>query len=190
MYRDRELTQEEKQKILQEIRDRGYPLHSPPHQICARTLYSITASCYKHQCYLNKSDRCQQLLEKIWQTYLDREIEIQAWIILPNHYHLLVRILDFKDIEKFIRLVHGATSFQWNVEESCQGRKIWYRYSDRAIRSKRHYYTTLNYIHYNPVKHRWVDSPYNWQESSVHWYLNDRGKQWLRDLWVSYPLRN
>jgi putative transposase len=70
------------------------------------------------------------------------------------------------------------------------GRKIWYRYCDRAIRSQRHYYTTLNYIHYNPVKHDLVKSPYDWLESSVHWYLETYGREWLRETWVRYPVRD
>ena len=69
-------------------------------------------------------------------------------------------------------------------------RKVWYRWCDRAIRSERHYYTTLNYIHYNPVKHSLVKSPYEWVESSVHWYLQAYGRQWLRDSWTQYPVQD
>jgi putative transposase len=59
MYRYQNLTSEEKQIILQERRDRGYPLHSPPHQIRNRTLCLIAASCYKYQCFLNEFDHRQ-----------------------------------------------------------------------------------------------------------------------------------
>ncbi len=48
----------------------------------------------------------------------------------------------------------------------------------------------LNYIHYNPVKHRWARSPCNWMESSIHWYLEHFGRQWLRYVWASYPARD
>ncbi|MEL6457050.1 MAG: hypothetical protein AAFQ91_02195 [Cyanobacteria bacterium J06621_15] len=66
---------------------------------------------------------------------------------------------------------------------------MWCSFSDRAIRSERHYYTTLNYINYNPVKHNWSKSPYDWVESSVHWYLEYYGREWLRNCWVEYPVR-
>ena len=66
---------------------------------------------------------------------------------------------------------------------------MWYRYTDRAMRSERHCYTTVNYIHYNPVKHRLAETPYDWPWSSVHWYLDHFGRQWLRDLWQQYPVR-
>lgn len=75
------------------------------------------------------------------------------------------------------------------MEDSTVGRKVWFNYSDRAIRSESHHYTTLNYIHYNPVKHGWIESPYDWPESSVHRYLEHYGREWLRDLWCRYPVR-
>ena len=70
------------------------------------------------------------------------------------------------------------------------GRKVWCRYSDRAVRSERHYYATLNYLRYNPVKHRVADSPYDWETSSVHWYREQNGREWLRDVWGTYPVRD
>ena len=99
-------------------------------------------------------------------------------------------MIDLGALGRIFRLAHGATSRQWNLEDETPGRKVWYRYADRAIRSERHYYTTLNYVHYNPVKHDCVGSPYEWKESSVHWYLEHHSREWLRDLWTEYPIRN
>ena len=135
--------------------------------------------------------RRQELLDKIFEVFVTKGVEILAWVVLPNHYHLLVQLPNFNDLSELIRLVHGSTSRQWNIEDSATtNRKVWYSYSDRAIRSERHYYTTLNYIHYNPVKHLWVNSPYDYVLSSVHWYLQDRGQEWLRHLWTQYPVRD
>jgi putative transposase len=58
------------------------------------------------------------------------------------------------------------------------------------MRNEAHFYTTLNYIHHNPVKHgyanKWHKGPY----SSFHWYLASKGRQWLLELWNEYPLLN
>jgi len=115
--------------------------------------------------------------------------EIVAWVVLPNHYHLLARVTDVPALSRIFRAVHGRLSRQWNLEDHAVGRKVWYCYSDRAIRSEGHYYTTLNYIHYNPVKHGWSLSPYDWPHSSVSWYLEHEGREWLQDLWTAYPVR-
>lgn len=65
---------------------------------------------------------------------------------------------------------------------------MWYRYSDRQIRSQAHYYASLNYIHINPVKHGYVEKPLNWPCSSVHWYLEHFGIEWLRETWKKHPV--
>ncbi len=133
--------------------------------------------------------RRREILDLLFEQSILRDIELQAWVVLANHYHLLAYVPDFEVLGQLFRSVHGPTSRLWNQADESPGRKVWYRYTDRAIRSERHYYTTLNYIHYNPVKHGYADSPYEWETSSVGWYLEHHGRDWLRDLWISYPLR-
>lgn len=190
MYKYRQLTAEQKAEVVQQRLARGYPPHSPPHPVRDRPYYLLTAACYEHQAHMAQAERRQVVLDMLLNEFIQAGQEIMAWVILPNHYHLLVHVTEFDRLGKLLRAVHGPTSYQWNLEDHTTGRKTWYRYTDRAIRSERHYYTTLNYIHYNPVKHHYVDSPYDWPESSVHWYLAHHGRDWLRELWASYPLKS
>lgn len=190
MYEYRRLTPEERAALLEERRERGYPPHSPPHPVRDQPFYLITGACYEHARHMRTQSRRQQLLDALFQILVTNGIEIRAWAVLPSHYHLLLQLPGLDGLGSLLRLVHGPTSHQWNGEDGTRGRRVWYRFSDRAIRSERHYYTTLNYIHYNPVRHRWSSSPYAWAESSVHWYLETMGHEWLRDLWTRYPLRD
>jgi len=190
MYEYRKLTPEERAELIRQRVELGYPPHAPLHGMRDELLYFITAACYEHRRHMNSIARRKQVLDLLFEHFISRGMELRAWIVLPNHYHLLVYTDDFNVIGKAIRRVHGATARFWNIEDDAIGRKVWYRYADRAIRSERHYYTTLNYIHYNPVKHHWVDSPYAWDISSLTWYLEAKGREWLRDLWCEYPLRS
>jgi putative transposase len=189
VYEYRKLTPEQRAKLLQERRERGYPAHQPPHPVRIQGLYLLTAACYEHRPYLNQPERREQVLDLIFEQLGAHGVELYAWVVLQNHYHLLVDVDDFEVLPDVFRRVHGRTSYLWNAEDETQRRKIWFRYSDRAIRSEGHYYTTLNYIHYNPVKHGLVFRPYDWEWSSVHWFLEHRGREWLRDVWTRYPLR-
>lgn len=187
MYEYRKLSPEQKAEVVRQRLQKGYPPHSPPHPIPDSSHYLLTATCYEHKHRLNSPPRRQELLSQLFETFTQENIAILAWVVLPNHYHLLTETVDFKWLSKKIRLIHGRTAYQWNQEDQITG-KMWYSYSDRAIRSEKHYYTALNYIHYNPVKHNLVTSPYNWQESSVHWYLQKKGRDWLRNCWLEYPI--
>lgn len=189
MYEYRKLTPEQKIIIVEERLAKGYPPHSPPHPVENSEFYLITATCYEHKCRINSAERRQQLLNQLFEQFTYQDMEILAWVVVQNHYHLLVNNVDFKRLSNTLRLIHGAIARQWNLEDKLTG-KLWCSFSDRAIRSERHYYTTLNYIHYNPVKHGWVKSPYDWTESSVHWYLENYGRDWLRSCWVEYPVRD
>jgi putative transposase len=190
MYEYRQLTPEQKAEVVRQRLSRGYPPHSPPHPVTDQPFYLLTAACYEHQHHLHCESRRQQVLDMIFERFITKDVTICAWVILPNHYHLLVHIINFDVLSELFRRIHGLTSRQWNLEENVTKRKVWYRWSDRAIRSERHYYTTLNYIHYNPVKHNFVKSPYDWEHSSVHWYFQTYGRQWLRDSWTEYPVRD
>jgi putative transposase len=190
MYEYRKLTPDQRQKLIEDRKLRGYPPHQPPHLALDHTLYLLTATCYEHRAHMHTPQRRQTVLDLLFEQFIQHSIEIQAWAVLTNHYHLLVHVTEFKALSGIFHRVHGRTSHDWNKEEQAQGRKVWYRYSDRAIRSEGHYYTTLNYIHYNPVKHNLVASPYDWTWSSVHWYRESKGRAWLRDLWRRYPVRD
>jgi putative transposase len=189
MYYYRNLTPTQKAEILEYRKQQGFPPHCPPHPIQNQTFYLLTAACYEHKPRMDDLSRRQELLDRLFTHFIEAESEIVAWVVLANHYHLLVKNVEFKQLRQIFQLIHGRLTRQWNLEDNLSG-KVWYSYSDRAIRSERHYYATLNYIHYNPVKHGYVKSPYDWEVSSVHWYLQEKGRDWLRSCWVEYPVRD
>ena len=190
MYEYRRLTPKEQQELVRQRLARGYPAHEPPHPIQDRDYYLLTAVCYEHAPHMQTPQRRQDVLDRLFTAMTNVGVEIRAWVVLPNHYHLLTFVPDFKLLGACFKEVHGPTAVTWNREDGRSGRKVWYRFTDRAMRSEAHYYTTLNYIHYNPVKHKWAASPYEWSESSVHWYLEHHGRDWLRDVWRTHPVRD
>ena len=87
--------------------------------------------------------------------------------------------------------VNGGSSYEINKFENQSGRKIWYQYWDRIIRDERDYYTHLNYIHQNPIKHglvKTLDELANYQFCSYKNYLLKFGSEWLDDCFEQYPV--
>jgi putative transposase len=190
MYEYRKLTPEERQELVQQRLANGNPPHQPPHPVRDQTFYLLTAACFEHQAWINTPQRRQCLLDFLFEEFISQGMEIMGWVVLTNHYHLLVHVTSFGAIGRIFKRVHGRTAHDWNVEDGVRGRRVWYHYSDRAIRSERHYYATLNYFHYNPVKHGLVESAYDWPWSSLKWYYDCEGREWLRDLWKQYPIQD
>jgi len=148
----------------------------------------ITAACYEHRPLIRTEARRLQFIEDIKRPCDAVGTKIEAWIVLPNHYHLLIETPDLSEFGKMIRQIHGRNSHQWNREDNQPGRKCWFRFSDRAIRSEAHYFVALNYIHANPVKHMYVESGLDWSASSIHEFESELGVDMLRDLWTKYPV--
>lgn len=190
MYRSAHLTPEEHQDLIKERLRLGYPPHSPPHPVPDAHYYLITCACYQHAPILQSPARRKDLLDLLFEHLLENEVNLFAWMVLPTHYHLLLQITDLHYLGVLLRRVHGSTARAWNQIDGLPRRKVWFRYADRAIRSERHFYASVNYIHFNPVKYGYTESPYDWDASSLGWYLEKEGKQWLRSTWVQYPVRN
>jgi putative transposase len=183
-YTYRRLTPSERDEAVEGRRQRGYPLHSPPHAYEEAGCFLITAACFEHAPIMVLGDRRTFLETRLLDELRAANVIVHGWVVLPNHYHVLVESVPLGLVPATIKHVHGTTSHQWNAADRLIGRRrVWYKYSDRMIRDEAHFYSALNYIHYNPAKHGYVESPYDWEWSSLSAYLDQRGKEWLREMW-------
>jgi putative transposase len=188
-YDYRRMTPAERAAVVEERRQCGYPLHAPPHPYRGPGWYCITAANYEHAPIMMSPQRLTAFEDQLLGELVDAGAEIGAWVVLMNHYHFLVGVASIEVISAALQHLHGSTSRAWNVEDDLTGqRKVWYRFRDQYMRDECQYYHALNYIHYNPVKHGYVDTPYDWPWSSVHLYRDSYGKAWLREQWVGYPV--
>ena len=186
----KKLNAQQRKDVLAYRKQQHLPLHAPPHFPDGEKTYIITAANYKHASIL-KSDSRKTNFERSILTLLEEELnaEIFAWCVLPNHYHLLVKI-DLKQFQRSIGKFHRKFSIQWNREDHIPGRKVWYRFSDRWIRSEKHFQATINYIHANPVKHGYVKNASLWKWSSFNDYENNYGRDLLVKMWYEYPVHD
>jgi len=187
MYEYRKLTPKQKAEALRYRQAMDYPLHRPPHWRESEGLFLISAATYEHKPYFRTGEDRSKLLDMIMTELKNTGIDCYGWVVIPTHYHLLVECKPLSLISGPLGRVHGRTSYLVNQRDGVRGRTVWCRFTDRKIRDERHYYATLNYIHYNPVKHEQVKKPLDWPCSSVHWYLEHFGLEWLRGLWQEYP---
>jgi len=184
-YIYRQLTKDEQAELLRARAFRSLPAHEPPHYPEGEHLYFITGACYGHAHILASLDRRREFAAKLHERFA----EIHAWVVMPNHYHMVLTC----DLERFghaIAGLHNGTSTQWNREDGAIGRRVWYRFMDRKIRSVRHYFASTNYIHANPMKHGYVTHLADWATSSFSEWLGRLGRDEMARLWKSYPVHN
>lgn len=188
MYDYRKQTPEQRSETLRQRHMRQLPLHEPPRFRFTSGWFLITAATYEHKQYFHTEAERVWLLGELRKELQNAKILVGGWVVLPNHYHLLAQCQPLSLISLPLRRAHARTAHALNRRDELTGRKIWHLFSDRKIRNDRHYYTTLNYIHYNPTKHKYTTKPLDWDCSSLPWYEKHFGIEWLRDLWRQYPI--
>jgi len=183
------MTPEERQQVLQERRARGFPLHAPPHFRGVSGEYLITAACYEHRPIFQDPGDLSWLADEVLSGFIEAGLTYRGWVFLPNHYHVLLKTKDLSIVSEVLRLLHSRIATTINGRQRQRGRRIWYRFSDRFIRSERHHWASVNYLHYNPIKHGYVDQMTMWPWSSIHEYVEEHGKEWFLQTWRAYPIK-
>lgn len=187
-YEYRQLTPLEREQVVELRREHGYPLHAPPHPFRQPAHYFITAINYEHKHIMHSPARRTEFETRLMNELEKIHADVSGWVILPNHYHMLIGVASLDFVSAMLFQLHGTTSREWNAADNLTSkRRVWYKFRDRMIRDEIHFYTALNYIHINPVKHGYVSNPYDWCWSSVHNYVDAHGKEWLREKWKAYP---
>jgi putative DNA methylase len=118
------------------------------------------------QCFL----RVVQVARIVKETLLKYDgvkYKLFAWVIMPNHIHLLLRPLPGNSFE---RIMHSLKSYTASEANKLLGRKgaFWMRESfDRFIRDDEHFAGAKRYIHNNPVKAGLCTAPSDWEFGSA-----------------------
>ncbi|KAA3658781.1 MAG: transposase [Calditrichaeota bacterium] len=191
MYKSRKLSQKERKALIEQRKTNHLPWHSPPRFIKRDRIFLISAACFEHQHIFNATSNRLEKFSHALLDFINKNCEkLYLWVVLPNHYHFVAHIIDLDVFSKKVQAFHSITAIAWNKEENTPGRKIFHSYSDRFIRTERHFWTTFNYIHNNPVKHGYVKKWQDWPFSSIHHYFEKYGRKKLKEIWFKYPLKD
>lgn len=112
--------------------------------------------------------------------------EIFGTVILPDHFHIIIRPEDISKYPKIISSIKYYFSRNLNVVgQVCptydRSKGIWQRrYHEHTIRDDDDLYKHLDYIHFNPVKHGLVQNVKDWEFSSFNKFvkMNNYDMNW------------
>lgn len=188
MYDYRSMTPEERLAVVAHRRERGFPPHKPPHLHQGGGWYFISAATYEHKRHFSAPRELTALERRLLEAFVAAFVPCAGWVVFPNHYHALVYTQDLASLGRTIGRVHGRSAFYANLRDGRAGRRVWYKFRDRKIRSEGHYWACLHYIVSNPVKHQYAQTITSWPWSCVHELIKQYGEAWIDDLLRSYPV--
>ena len=90
-----------------------------------------------------------------------------AWVVMPNHVHLLFSLLEGTPLDRQLQSWKGYTSRAMNAHTGRAG-SVWQKdYHDRIVRNLEHFANCARYIRRNPAEARLLRGEYLHYESNA-----------------------
>jgi len=119
------------------------------------------------KCHMNRPD-IATLVENALLHFDGTRYRLHAWVIMPNHVHVLATPLHGNSLSA---IVHSWKSYTAKEANRILGREgaFWLEeYFDRVIRDEIHYGKVVEYIEQNPVKAGLCSEATEWKFSSAY----------------------
>jgi len=148
--------------------------------------YFFTVVMHRRQTILCNDDIRSALRGAIVKTRKIHPFEIDAWVLMPDHLHciwtlpegdanfttrwaMIKRYVTKQCAEKYQRDEWLNKSRIKRKESTLWQRRFW----EHQIRDDADFQRHFDYIHFNPVKHGYVNVVKDWDFSSFHRYVLD-----------------
>ncbi|MBC8030469.1 MAG: transposase [Pyrinomonadaceae bacterium] len=125
------------------------------------------------ECHLSNSG-IDELLQNAFLFFDGHRYRLTAWVIMPNHTHLLMTPCAGYELSS---VLHSLKSFTANEANKllCRKGQFWQPESfDRWIRDADHFEKVISYIENNPVKARLCAKAEDWPFSSAWFRKRDK----------------
>ncbi len=146
-----------------------------------------------HGSCLLREPQNARIVEQAFFHFDGQRYRLLAWVVMPNHVHVLIEVIGTTSLEQIIcswkvytaKQILGAHmstcalpfaqgEMALNDERSACGHArsqgLWQKdYWDRFIRDGNHYAKAVEYTHYNPVKAGLCATPADWPSSSARY---------------------
>ncbi len=107
-----------------------------------------------------------------------------AYVILPDHFHLLIQPNDKSNFSQIMHSLKSRFTRAFKKKKNITDHlNLWQRrFWDHIIRNEQDFENHFHYIHFNPIKHGYVDLPQDWINSSYQQWVK-RGVYTSNEIW-------
>ncbi len=117
------------------------------------------------ECWLRQS-RVATLVETVLRQFDGTHYRLQAWVLMANHVHLVVDVLD-TPLSQLLKRWKGRTAREANLVLARRGAFWQEDYFDTKIRDAAHLAQAIRYVEQNPTKAKLLHDPREWPWSSA-----------------------
>ena len=137
-------------------------------------VYFITTVTKDREPVFNDELACQLFINLLTYYKIKYYINIKAFVIMPDHIHLIIQSLGEQSISDFMKMLKGNFTRYYNeiINKNCHS-KFQRGFYDKIIRNEIQLNEIFYYIHNNPVKRGLVCDPQNYHYSSYKFYYEN-----------------
>ncbi|MCM8774316.1 MAG: transposase [Candidatus Omnitrophica bacterium] len=148
--------------------------------IKAGEIYHITQrSPGSEQLFVEDNDYLTMLsLLKDW--YREFKLDILAFCLMPNHYHLLLKI-NLPNLSEAMHSLNTSYAVRFNLKYQRKGHVFCGVYRAFLCRDDVHLIGSSIYIHMNPQKAKLVENALDYKWSSLKTYVCSKIKSFIRN---------
>jgi putative transposase len=160
------------------------------------SIYHIYNHASGNENIFRNTDNFHYFLNK-YNYYIDPIADTQAYCLLPNHLHLLIKTKEEDVLMSYFSVINRHSTLQgytleglnvsklisqqfsnlfnsyaqaYNRKFDRKGNLFIPRFKRKLVEDDSYYNDLLAYIHNNPVHHGFVENPEDWKFSSYHQY--------------------
>lgn len=146
--------------------------------------YFFTVVTYQRIGLFADKDKVARLGEAFRHVKKRHPFSVDAIVVLPDHLHTIWRLPeDDADFSVRWRLIKHYLARGLDCPTNRRGEKLLWqrRFWEHLLRDEEDWRNHVDYIHYNPVRHGYSNSPIEWKYSSFTsavkrgWYEADWG---------------
>jgi putative transposase len=154
----------------------------------AESLHFITFSCFRLLPLLESASARETVEAVLEQTRVRHQARVYAYVLMPEHVHLLVNEPPQILLAQFLKVLKQATSRKLRGGRE----KFWQeRYHDSNVRGEKERSQVIRYIHHNPVVRGLVETPEDWPWSSYrHYATGTKGAVEIESQWTAFSRGN
>jgi len=127
--------------------------------------------------------------EEILEEAVDRfAMQLFAYCVMPNHWHLCVQPLHDGDLSQFMGWLTNTHTRRWHTSKETIGQGHLYqgRYKSFLVQDDQYFLTLVRYIERNPKRANIVFKAEHWQWSSV--WRRENGSEEKKKFLAPWPL--
>jgi len=144
--------------------------NAPIHRLGTDGVFMVTGATLYRQHLFNGPKHLDILEGSLLSLAKEYLWQLEAWAAFTNHYHIIARGNDAKNLGLFLNHLHSESALKLNELDRASGREVWYNFWDTKLTYEKSYLARLNYVHQNPVKHGLVRVANQYPWCSAAWF--------------------